>query len=40
MLITRSCESEKTSAFFNLILYQQDIDKIYLYAEDLDEPKD
>ena len=39
MLITRGCESGKTSAFFNLILYQQDIDKIYLYAKDLDEPK-
>ena len=39
MLINRGCESGTTSAFFNLILYQQDIDKIYLYAKDLDEPK-
>ena len=31
--------SEKTSALINLINEQNDIDKIYLYARDLNEPK-
>ena len=29
----------KTNALFNLINEQNDIDKIYLYAKDLTEPK-
>ena len=41
MLITGPTGSEKTNALLNLI--QKDngnlIDKIYLYAKDLDEPK-
>ena len=40
MLITGPSGSRKTNALINLI--QQDnnlIDKIYLYAKDLDEPK-
>ena len=31
--------SGKTNALFNLINEQNDIDKIYLYARDLSEPK-
>ena len=31
--------SGKTNALLNLINEQNDIDKIYLYAEDLSEPK-
>ena len=31
--------SEKTSALINLINEQNDIDKIYLYARDLNKPK-
>ena len=31
--------SEKTNALINLINEQNDIDKIYLYARDLSEPK-
>ena len=32
-------DQEKTNTLFNLINEQRDIDKIYLYAEDLSEPK-
>ena len=39
MLIIGGSGSGKTSALLNLILHLQDIDKIYLYAKDLDEPK-
>ena len=31
--------SGKTNALLNLISQQDDIDKIYLYAKDLSEPK-
>ena len=31
--------SGKTNALFNLLNKQNDIDKIYLYAKDLSEPK-
>ena len=31
--------SRKTNALLNLIKEQDDIDKIYLYAKDLSEPK-
>ena len=31
--------SEKTNALLNLINKQNDIEKIYLYAKDLSEPK-
>ena len=31
--------SAKTNALFNLMIEQNDIDKIYLYARDLSEPK-
>ena len=31
--------SEKTNALLNLISQQDNIDKIYLYAKDLSEPK-
>ena len=31
--------SRKTNTLFNLVNEQQDIDKIYLYARDLNEPK-
>ena len=31
--------SEKTNALLNLINEQDDIDKVYLYAKDLGEPK-
>ena len=31
--------SAKTKALFNLMIEQNDIDKIYLYARDLSEPK-
>ena len=41
MLITGSSESGKNNALLNLIQKDNDnfIDKIYLYANDLDEPK-
>ena len=32
--------SEKTNALLDLISQQDDIDKMYLYAKDLSEPKD
>ena len=38
MLITGGSESGKTNALLNL-LKEQDMDKIYLYARDLSEPK-
>ena len=38
-MITGSSGSGKTSALLNLINEQNDIDKIYLYARDLNEPK-
>ena len=41
MLITGPSESGKTNALLNLIQQDNDnlIDKIYLYAKDLSEPK-
>ena len=38
-MITGGSGSEKTNALPNLISQQDDIDKIYLYAKDLREPK-
>ena len=38
MIIGRS-GSGKTNTLLNLINEQEDIDKIYLYAKDLSEPK-
>ena len=39
ILIIGSSASGKTNALLNLIKEQDDIDKIYLYAKDLREPK-
>ena len=39
ILIIGSSGSGKTNALLNLINEQNDIDKIYLYAKDLSEPK-
>ena len=39
MLIIGGSGSRKTNALLNLIKEQSDIDKIYLYAKDLSEPK-
>ena len=39
ILIIGGSVSGKTKALFNLINEQDDIDKIYLYAKDLSEPK-
>ena len=39
ILITGGSGSGKTNALINLINNQNDIDKIYLYARDLSEPK-
>ena len=39
ILITGGSGSGKTNALLNLINEQNDIDKIYLYAKDLSEPK-
>ena len=39
ILIVGGSGSEKTNALLNLINEQSDIDKIYLYAKDLNEPK-
>ena len=40
MLITAPSGSDKTNALLNLILQDNDIiDKIHLYAKDLEEPK-
>ena len=39
ILIVRGSRSGKTNALFNLINEQDDSDKIYLYAKDLNEPK-
>ena len=39
MLIIGGSGSSKTNALLNLIKEQSDIDKIYLYAKDLSEPK-
>ena len=39
ILIIGGSVSGKTNALFNLINEQDDIDKIYLYAKDLSEPK-
>ena len=39
ILITGGFGSGKTNALLNLIKQQDDIDKIYLYAKDLSEPK-
>ena len=39
ILIIGGSRSGKTNAFFNLIKEQNDIDKIYLYAKDLRQPK-
>ena len=39
ILITGGSTSGKTNALLNLINEQRDIDKIYLYAKDLSEPK-
>ena len=39
MLIIDGSGSGKTNALLNLISHQQDIDQIYLYAKDLNEPK-
>ena len=38
-MITGGSGSEKTNALLNLISQLDDIDKIYLYAKDLSEPK-
>ena len=38
-MIIGSSESGATKALLNLIKEQDDIDKIYLYAKDLSEPK-
>ena len=38
-LIIGGSGSVKTSALLNLINEQDDVDKIYLYAKDLSEPK-
>ena len=39
ILIIGGSGSRKTNALLNLIKEQDDIDKIYLYAKDLSEPK-
>ena len=39
MLIIAGSGSGKTNSLFKLINYQTDIDKIYLYAKDLNEAK-
>ena len=39
ILIIGGSGSEKTNTLLNLINEQKDIDKIYLYAKDLSEPK-
>ena len=39
MLIIGGSELGKTNTLLNLINEQRDIDKIYLYAKDLSEPK-
>ena len=39
ILIIGSSGSGKTNALINLINEQDDIDKLYLYAKDLSEPK-
>ena len=39
ILIIGGSESRKANALINLINEQNDIDKIYLYARDLSEPK-
>ena len=39
ILITGGSGSGKANPFFNLINQQADIDKIYLYAKDLNEAK-
>ena len=39
ILITGGSRSRKTNTLLNLINEQRDIDKIYLYAKDLSEPK-
>ena len=39
IFITGGSGSGKTNALLNLIKEQDDIDKIYLYAKDLSEPK-
>ena len=38
-VITGGSRSGKTKTLLNLINEQHDIDKIYLYAKDLSEPK-
>ena len=39
ILIIGASGSGKTNSLFNLINHQRDIDKIYLYAKDLNEAK-
>ena len=39
ILVIGGSGSEKTNALLNLINEQSDINKIYLYAKDLSEPK-
>ena len=39
ILIIGSSESGKTNTLLNLVKKQDHIDKIYLYAKDLSEPK-
>ena len=39
IIIIGGSVSEKTNVLINLINEQDDIDKIYLYARDLSEPK-
>ena len=34
LLIVEGCGSGKSNLLFNLIIYQPDIDKIYLYPKD------
>ena len=39
ILIIGGSQSRKTNSLFNIINQQSDIDKIYLYAKDLNEAK-
>ena len=39
IFIIGGSESEKTNALLNFIKGQENIDKIYLYAKDLSEPR-